>query len=104
LATVPLERWNELRELLGRIARNQPVLDYESERLAVNGGRIPVALSYTRMPTARDRPQLYLEIAQDIRERLLLRRCGLRPPYRVPGRLRHEFTMLERALRNSGSG
>jgi PAS domain S-box-containing protein len=73
LATVPLERWNELRELLGRIARNQPVLDYESERLTANGGRIPVALSYTRMPAVRERPQLYLEIAQDIRERLLLR-------------------------------
>jgi two-component system, NtrC family, sensor histidine kinase AtoS len=73
LATVPVERWNELRELLGRIARNQPVLDYESERLSANGGRIPVALSYTRMPAAADHPQLYLEIVQDIRERLLLR-------------------------------
>ena len=73
LATVPLERWSELRELLGRIARNQPVLDYESERLSAKGGRIPVALSYTRMPAVPDNPQLYLEIAQDIRERLQLR-------------------------------
>lgn len=73
LANVPVERWNELRELLGRIARNQPVLDYESERLTANGGRIPVALSYTRIPGVKGHAQLYLEIAQDIRERLLLR-------------------------------
>jgi two-component system, sporulation sensor kinase E len=73
LATVPLERWNELRELLGRIARNKPVLDYESERLTASGTRIPVALSYTQLPAIKDRPQLYLEIAQNIRERLQLR-------------------------------
>lgn len=73
LATVPPERWNELRELLGRVARNQAVLDYESERITARGARIPVALSYTRMPAIPDRPQLYLEIAQDIRERLQLR-------------------------------
>ena len=73
LATVPLERWNELRNLLGRIDRNHQVLDYESERLRANGGRIPVALSYARMPATDDRPPLYLEIAQDIRERLRVR-------------------------------
>jgi len=73
LATVPPERWNELRELLGRVARNQAVLDYESERLTASGKLIPVALSYTRMPAVPDHPQLYLEIAQDIRERLQLR-------------------------------
>jgi PAS domain S-box-containing protein len=71
--TVPLERWNELRELLGRIERNQPVLDYESERLRANGRRIPVALSYARMPAGKDRPILYLEIAHDITERLKMR-------------------------------
>lgn len=73
LATIPLERWNELRALLERIERNQPVLDYESERLRANGGRISVALSYTRLPAGRDRPSLYLEVAQDIRERLKVR-------------------------------
>ena len=73
LATVPPERWNELRELLGRVTRNQAVLDYESERLTASGKLIPVALSYTRMPAVPDHPQLYLEIAQDIRERLQLR-------------------------------
>lgn len=70
LATVPLERWNELRELLGRIDRNQPVLDYESERLRADGRRIPVALSYARMPATEGGPPVYVEIAQDIRERL----------------------------------
>jgi len=73
LATIPLERWNELRALLERMERNQPVLDYESERIRANGARIPVALSYARMPAGKDRSPLYLEIAQDIRERLKMR-------------------------------
>jgi PAS domain S-box-containing protein len=73
LATVPLERWNELRELLGRVARDQLVQDYESERLRADGARIPVALSYARMPAVTGRPPLHREIAQDIRERLKMR-------------------------------
>lgn len=73
LATVPLERWNELRELLGRLSRGREVLDYESERLAAGGGRIPVALSYARMPPMKNQPPLYLEMAQDIRARLQMR-------------------------------
>ena len=73
LATVPPERWNELRELLGRVARNKQVLDYESERVRIDGVRIPVALSYTQIPPGTDRPALYLEIVQDIRERLHMR-------------------------------
>ena len=73
LATIPLERWNELRALLERLQRNQPVLDYESERLRANGERIPVALSYAQLPTGQGRPALYLERAQDIRERLKVR-------------------------------
>jgi PAS domain S-box-containing protein len=73
LATVPLERWNELRELLGRAARNQQVQDYESERLRADGTRIPVALSYAQLPAITGWPLLHLEIAQDIRERLRMR-------------------------------
>ncbi|HYM13832.1 MAG TPA: ATP-binding protein, partial [Bryobacterales bacterium] len=68
-----LERWNELRQLLGRLARNQQVLDYESERLTSKGGRIPVALSYARMPPMKNQPPLCLEMAQDIRARLRMR-------------------------------
>jgi PAS domain S-box-containing protein len=73
LVTVPLERWNELRQLLGRLSRGQEALDYESERLTAKGDRIPVALSYARMPPVKDQPPLYLELAQDIRARLQMR-------------------------------
>jgi PAS domain S-box-containing protein len=73
LATVPRERWNELRQLLNRIERKQPVVDYESERLEAKGKGIPVALSYSQMPAVKDRPPLYLEITRDIRDRLQMR-------------------------------
>jgi PAS domain S-box-containing protein len=73
LTTIPIERWNEIRGLLGRLSRGQQVLDYESERLTAAGDRVPVALGYARVPPIKNQPPLYLEIAQDIRVRLQMR-------------------------------
>lgn len=73
LLTVPAERRPELREVLGRVASDQGVLDYETERRTAQGERIPVAVSYARIPPVANQPQLFVEVAQDIRPRLRMR-------------------------------
>lgn len=73
LPTVPPERWSELKEVLGLVENNQAVLDFETQRRTALGERIPVAVSYSRLPPAGNQPQLFLEVAQDIRSRLQLR-------------------------------
>ena len=73
LPTIPAERWAELKEVLGRVESGQSVLDHETERLTDPGTRIPVAVSYSRMPPSGRQPRFFLEVAQDIRPRLRLR-------------------------------
>lgn len=73
LPTVPAQQWSELVELIGRVKGNQAILEYETERCTGQGERIPVAVSYTRMPLMANQSQFFLEVAQDIRPRLRLR-------------------------------
>lgn len=73
LLTVPAERRPELREVLGRVASDQGVLDLETERRTATGEQIPVAVSYARIPPVANQPQLFVEVAQDIRPRLRMR-------------------------------
>jgi PAS domain S-box-containing protein len=73
LLTVPAERRPELREVLGRVASDQGVLDYETERRTAQGEQIPVAVSYARIPPLANQPKLFVEVAQDIRPRLRMR-------------------------------
>jgi len=73
LPTVPAEGRLELREVLGRIVYGQGVLDYETERQTAGGEEIPVAVSYARIPPVANQPQLFVEVAQDIRPRLRMR-------------------------------
>jgi PAS domain S-box-containing protein len=73
LPTVPAERWSELKEALGRVEGGQGVFDQETERSTAKGEPIPVAVSYSRMPTLANQPRLFLEVAQDIRPRLRMR-------------------------------
>lgn len=73
LPTVPAERWPELREVLGRVAGDQGVLDYETVRQTVESEQIPVAVSYARIPPIGNQPQLFVEVAQDLRPRLRMR-------------------------------
>ncbi|MBI3680626.1 MAG: PAS domain S-box protein [Acidobacteria bacterium] len=70
LTTVPLERWSELEEAAARAAEDQRILDKETERRTGDGGRIPVAVSYSSIPPSDSRPRLLVELAQDIRPRL----------------------------------
>jgi PAS domain S-box-containing protein len=73
LPTVPDERWGELKEVLCRVARDEGILDYETSRQTAQGERIPVAVSYSRIPPVAKRPQFIVEVAQDIRSRLRMR-------------------------------
>ena len=73
LPTVPENRWGEVRELIGRVEAGQGVLDEETERCTAQGERIPVAVSYSRMPVSDSRSKFFLEVAQDIRPRLRMR-------------------------------
>ncbi|MBI4461770.1 MAG: PAS domain S-box protein [Acidobacteria bacterium] len=73
LPTVPARRWGELREILGRIAGEQGLLDFETERQTASGEAIPVAVSYSRIPPLGNQPPFFLEVAQDIRPRLRMR-------------------------------
>ncbi|MFQ5695429.1 MAG: PAS domain S-box protein, partial [Terriglobia bacterium] len=73
LPTVPEERQQEVQELLRRTHEQAAVLDHETERRHAQGELIPVAVSYSRMPSCDSQPQLFLEVAQDIRPRLRLR-------------------------------
>lgn len=73
LLSIPPERWPELQEFLARVKRQEAVLDQETERRHAGGERIPVAVSYSRVPLLGRQPQLFLEVAQDIRPRLRLR-------------------------------
>ncbi len=73
MPTVPSEQWPELAEDLERVRRGREVLDQETERLTSRGERIPVAVSYSRIPRAAHQPQFFVEVAQDIRPRLRMR-------------------------------
>ncbi len=73
LPTVPDERRAELAEVLRRAARDEGILDYETSRQTDQGERIPVAVSYSRIPPVANRPQFIVEVAQDIRPRLRMR-------------------------------
>lgn len=74
---VPSDRWAELRELLRRIGSGQDILDHETERQTAEGVRIPVAVSYSRLPGTEGKSQFSLEVAQDIRPRLRMREKAL---------------------------
>ncbi len=65
LPTVPPERWSEVEELLSRVEENNAILDYETERRTVQGERIPVAVSYSRMLPFGDWPKLFLEVGPE---------------------------------------
>lgn len=73
LPTIPAERWSELKEVVTRVEEGQGVLDHETDRLTAGEERIPVAVSYSRMPPLRKESRFFLEVAQDIRPRLRLR-------------------------------
>lgn len=71
--TVPTERRSEFEEVLKRVARDQEVMDYETERRTVQGEHIPVTVSYSRIPPLANQLQFFVEVAQDIRPRLRMR-------------------------------
>jgi PAS domain S-box-containing protein len=71
--TVPAERRFELEEALERVAKDQEVIDYETQRRTAQGESIPVAVSYSRIPALAGQPQFFVEVAQDIRPRLRMR-------------------------------
>jgi two-component system, sporulation sensor kinase E len=73
LPNVPPERRAELSQILDHLGPDQKVLDHETERCTAQGERIPVAASYSRIPPVANRPQFYVEVAQDIRPRLQMR-------------------------------
>src|ERR1035437_9537484 len=73
LPNVPAWRWAELRQILDHLGTDQKVLDHETERCTAQGEHIPVAASYSRIPPVATRPQLYVEVVQDIRPRLQMR-------------------------------
>lgn len=74
---VPRDRWPELQELLRRLEAGQEVLDHETERQTAQGTRIPVAVSYSRVPGTESKSKFFLEVAQDIRPRLRMREKAL---------------------------
>ena len=73
LPTVPPEQWRELEEALERVRGGRDVLDQETIRVTCRGERVPVAVSYSRVPRAAHQPQFFVEVAQDIRPRLRMR-------------------------------
>ena len=73
LPTVPEDLWPELEELLARVRARRNVLDHETFRCTATGERIPVAVSFSRMPQSHEHDSFFVEVAQDIAPRLRLR-------------------------------
>ena len=71
LPTVPPLRREELGQLMERVQGGESVLGQESERLDTSGQLIQVQLSL--LPFAEGGELFYLEVAEDIRERVRLR-------------------------------
>jgi len=71
LPTLIVEKQTEVEELMRRVREGRPVLDFETQRQAKDGSLIDVQLSL--LPFTEYGETMFLEVTQDIRERMRLR-------------------------------
>src|SRR5512147_699558 len=76
LPTVPEDRKAELAAFMRQVENGQPVLDVETRRLTKNGGPLEVQVSLLPFRERADE-KYFLEIPDDIRERVRLRQTLL---------------------------
>ena len=76
LPTVPEEGREDLATMIARAEAGAPTLNVESERRDKDGNRLEVELSLLTFPESPER-RFFLEVTNDIRERVKLRRAML---------------------------
>lgn len=74
LPTIPPERWSELEEMAASAQRGVAVIGVESQRRNVLGERIDVSVSLSCLCDPETGDALFLEVTEDIRLRIELRR------------------------------